>query len=161
MWPFRKKDAPPWYQEAHDKLRLAELDLERRLIVLETRFDQTAQGVLAAKQLEARVAGLALATRQAEQVLADEGAAWRAQIEQVRGLATGARGGRPRNEEREAERQALAFGQRVIQAAATPEGRAQLILELQAAGMGSSATDAVGGVKVRAEDVRPSNGSPV
>ena len=145
MWPFgRKKDAPPWYQEAHDKLRLATIDIERRLIGLETRFDAAAAGVLSAKQLEGRVAGLALATRQAEQLLADEGAAWRAQVEQVRGLATGGRGGRPRNETLEAERQALEIGKQVQTALSTPEGRAQLILDVQRMGGGAAQTDALG-----------------
>lgn len=155
MWPFRRKpDAPPWYQEAHDKLRLAAMELERRLVALENRFDVTAQGIASAKQLEGRVAGLALATRQCEQLLADEAAAWRAQVESVRGLATGARGGRPRNEEREADRQALELGRRLQEQASTPQGRAQLIQELQAM---PGQTDALG------NPIRPPvrNGGPV
>ena len=130
------------------------LDLERRLIGIETRFDAIAQGVLAAKQIESRVAGLALSTRQCEQLLVDEGQAWRQQVEQVRGLATGHRGGRPRNEERDADRQALEFARQLQQQVSTPEGRAQLILQLQAAGGG---VDALGN-PIRAQ-VR--NGGPV
>jgi len=136
MWPFRRPEPPPWADETLQRVHALILELERRLQSLEHGVGLLGEGVLAAKTVERRLGAVETAHRQLAGALEQDVSRLTGAIEVVRGYATGARGGRPRNEERESERQALAVGQRMIQALATPEGRLALIQELQSAGGG-------------------------
>lgn len=132
MWPFRKDSTrQPWIEEALQRTHMVALELERRLSSLEHSVGQLAEGILTARTHEKRVAGIELALRNLGAAQAEDVQRLQASLDQVRGWATGARGGRPRNEEREADREAMELGRKVIQAMSTPEGRAQLVLELQ------------------------------
>lgn len=126
-------------------------ELHRRITSVEVSIAAVGEGILTAKAMEKRIVALEHGLRQANLSLQDDVARLTGALEVVRGQATGGRGGRPRNETLEAERQALAVGQRVLQLASTPEGRAQLTLELQ----GQSGFDPVG------NPIRARNGSPV
>jgi len=155
MWPFRRDETrQPWIEEALQRIHVTVLEVQRRQEALEIHVGSMTEGAYVAKQMSSRTQALETRARQLETAMADELAALRSALEVVRGLATGARGGRPRNEEREADRQALELGRRVIQATATPEGRAQLALELQGAGV-----DPVGAAKWNPRG--ETNGSPV
>lgn len=145
MWPFRSKNDPrtPWLEEMFQRTGVFANELHRKICTLETALGSIADGILTAKAIEKRITTLEHGLRQANLSLNDDVARLTAALEVVRGQATGSRGGRPRNEALEADRQALEVGRNVIQRAATPEGRAQLILELQAAG-GATQTDALG-----------------
>lgn len=118
-------------------------DLHRRVTSVETTLGSIGESIATARAIEKRIASLEHGLRQANLALNDDVARLTAALEVVRGQATGGRGGRPRNEALEADRQALEVGRNVLQRAATPEGRAQLILELQTAG-GAASTDALG-----------------
>jgi hypothetical protein len=131
MWPFRRADPPPWAEETLQRMHAMHLELERRLASLEHGVGLMAEGVVAAKAMERRTGALEVGLRQLAAASQEDAARLQAAIDVTRGYATGGRGGRPRNEEREAERQALELGQRVIQAMTTPEGRMALIHELQ------------------------------
>lgn len=159
MWPFRAKNDPrtPWLEEMFQRVNVFGNELHRRITTLETSLGTLADGILTAKAIEKRIVSLEHGLRQANLALNDDVARLTASLEVVRGQATGGRGGRPRNETLEAERQALELGRRVQQAALTPEGRAQLILELQAAGAQAGGFDALGN-PIRASG---RNGSPV
>jgi len=158
MWPFRARETfrQPWIEEMFQRVNVFANELHRRITTLETSLGAFADGILTAKAVEKRIGALEHGLRQANLALNDDVARLTSTIEQVRGLATGARGGRPRNETLEADRQALEMGRRVLQLASTPEGRAQMILELQSPA-GAPATDALG------NPIRPQvrNGSPV
>lgn len=109
------------------------LELHRRLTALETSFQSVVESGGLSKQSEKRMATLEHGLRQTNLSLQEDVARLTGALDVVRGQVVGMRGGRPRNAELEADRQALQLGQRVIQAMATPEGRAQLLLELQGA----------------------------
>lgn len=121
------------------------LELERRIATVESALQMLGEAVSTARQIESRISKVELSLRQLTGLQQDDTSRLMARIEQVQGLAVGGRGGRPRNEEREAERQALELGRRVVEAVQTPEGRAQLILELQSTpGGNSNGIDPVG-----------------
>lgn len=152
MWPFRTRERLPWIDEALQRAHVVVLELERRLGSLEASLTQLGDGISTARSMERRVGALEHAIRQTNAALKDDVDRLTAALDVVRGMATGARGGRPRNEQLEADRQALEYGRRLQQAMSTPEGRAQLILELS----GSGQMDAVG------NPIRPrDNGRPV
>lgn len=153
MWPFRPRERQPWIEQALQRSHLVVLELERRIGSLESIITHLGEGVATAKAIERRTGTLELNLRQLASSQVDDVARLTAALEVVRGQATGGRGGRPRNEERDAERQALEVGRRFIQMASTPEGRAQLALELNAAGSVNAL-----GEPIRAPD---RNGSPV
>lgn len=142
MWPFRASERAPWIEEQLQRTHLVALDLERRISSVESAMQQLGEAISTARQIESRISKLELGLRQLIGAQQDDTSRLMARIEQVQGLAVGGRGGRPRNEEREAERQALELGRRVAEACQTPEGRAQLILELQ--GSNSGTVDPVG-----------------
>lgn len=147
MWPFRPKDAlrTPWIEEQFQRVAVFANDLHRRITTLEQSLTSLADGILTAKAVEKRIVALEHGLRQANLSLNDDVARLTGALEVVRGQATGSRGGRPRNETLEADRQALEIGRTVIAQAATPEGRAQLILQLQnAPGAVAPQTDALG-----------------
>lgn len=156
VWPFRPKERVPWIEEAFQRANVFALDLHRRLTTIEQTLLTLAEGIATARAMDRRVQTLEHGLRQTNASLQADVERLTSTIDVVRGLATGSRGGRPRNEAVEADRQALELGRSVIQRASTPEGRAQLILELQAAGAAPQ-IDAVG------NPIRPPvrNGSPV
>jgi len=155
MWPFRPKDAlrTPWIEEMFQRVNVFANELHRRIVSCEQVLATIGEGIATAKAAERRLGALEHGLRQANLSLQDDVARLSAALELVRGQVNGVRGGRPRNETLEADRQALEVGRRVLQGAATPEGRAQLIAELQ----GVQQMDALG------NPVRPQvrNGSPV
>jgi hypothetical protein len=131
MWPFRKPQRPvPWIEEALQRSHSVILELDRRLSSLEHALSVQAGDVATAKAVERRIGGLEVGLRQLAASLEDHVARLTTRVEVVNGYATGRTGGRPRNEEREADRQALELGRRVAAALATPEGVAQLVQEL-------------------------------
>lgn len=139
MWPFSSVRRPeivqeepaPWIQEALQRTHAVVLEIERRQSSLEHGVSLQSEGVASAKQMELRVGKLEIAVRQLAAGLAEDISRLTSAVEVVRGYATGGRGGRPRNEEREQERQAQILGQRVIEAMSTPQGRLAFIQELQ------------------------------
>src|SRR5262245_50948928 len=157
MWPFsRKTPAPPWYEEELQRVHVQVNATTQRQNALEHAVSTWAEGIATAKTIEKRVGAVESALRQFSNEVAGNFERYHATVEQIRGLATGGRGGRPRNEDREADRQALDLGRQVLQRVQTPEGRAQLILELQNA---DSSTVAPNG---QVKWTPPSgNGSPV
>lgn len=133
------------------------LELSRRLTSLEQQGQALAESAATVRNADKRLQSLEHGLRQANLALQEDVSRLTAALEVVRGQVVGVRGGRPRNETLEADRQALEVGRRVLQAAASPEGRAQLVLELQQAGHGPT-VDALGN-PIRPPQVR--NGSPV
>jgi len=156
MWPFRAKERLPWIEEALQRTHTVALELERRIQTIEHAMGLLSENVMTAKTAEKRIVNLEQACRALSNGLQDDVARLTASLDVVRGLATGGRGGRPRNEEREAERVALQMGQYVIQAMSSPEGRAKLIQELSSAGSDTIAPN--GQVKWTPQH---GNGSPV
>lgn len=136
IWSRKAVEAEPlpWVEESLQRMHSVVLEIERRQSSLEHGVSLMSEGVMAAKQVEKRIGAAEIAIRQLASSLAEDVSRLTGALESVRGYATGSRGGRPRNEEREAERQATELGQRMIRALATPEGRLALIQELQSAG---------------------------
>lgn len=132
MWRFvRKPAAPPWYEEELQRVHVVQMQTLQRQQGLEQLVSGLVDSVQTAKNMEKRMAQTETAIRSLATEMAGTTERFTATIDQVRGLATGARGGRPRNEDREAERQALELGQQIIRLMSTPEGRAQLVLDIQ------------------------------
>lgn len=155
MWPFRTRERLPWIDEALQRAHVVVLELERRLGSLEAALQQLGEGIGTARAMDRRVGALEHAVRQTNASLKDDVDRITAALDVVRGMATGARGGRPRNETLEQERQLLEFARRLQGAMATPEGRAQLILELQGTS-GSLPVDALGNpIRPRDQNGRP------
>lgn len=134
MWPFRPRERQPWIEQALQRSHVVVLELERRIGSLEALLTHLGEGVATAKAIERRTGSLEMNLRQLASAQVEDVSRLTAALEVVRGQANGPRGGRPRNEEREADRQALELGRKFSALIATPEGRAQLVLELQAAG---------------------------
>ena len=146
MWPFRPKDVlrTPWIEEQFQRVAVFANELHRRMTTLEQSLGAFADGILTAKAVEKRLVALEHGVRQVNLSLNDDVARLTGALEVVRGQVTGSRGGRPRNEALEADRQALEVGRQVQAALSTPEGRAKMILELQTMGGAANQTDALG-----------------
>lgn len=157
MWGFREKSRQPWIEEALQREHIVILELERRLGSLESVLQQLADGVATAKAIDRRLGAVEMAVRGLAKEQGEDASRQAAAIEALRSQVVGLRGGRPRNEEREAERQALELGRRVATLIGTPQGRAQLIAELQ--GVGGD-VDALGNPRQRPVPESP-NGSAV
>ena len=134
MWPFRKSQPP---EDLVQRLISKTLQLEHAVTTMAHQIKLEFEGIAAARAVERRVGTTEMAIKSLAAQRDEDVSRHQAALEILRGQITGPRGGRPRNADREAERQATELGYQVAEALADPAKRAALIQQLQAQSNGS------------------------
>ena len=129
MWPFRKSQPP---EDLVQRLISKTLQLEHSVTTMAHQIKLEFEGIAAARAVERRVGTTEMAIKSLAAQRDEDVSRHQAALEILRGQITGPRGGRPRNADREAERQATELGERVIAAMSNPHELAKLVAELSA-----------------------------